>query len=119
VTFVLIKEIGELALIAACLYLALGAYVHRRQPEWSALLKRRRFGVLLLLVLAVVGIKVSEDVVTGESGPVDNFVLQFIHANVPPPLRGLFEAVTITGSGYVLSPLSASIVIAFLGQATL
>ena len=113
-TWVLIKEIAELSLIAACLYLALGAYVHRKQPAWSALLERRRFGVLLLLVLAVIGIKVSEDALTGESGPVDNLVLQFIHANVPPPLHGLFEAATITGSGYVLFPLSGSIVIAFL-----
>jgi undecaprenyl-diphosphatase len=109
-----IKEIAELALIAACLYLALSAYVQRKQPEWSALLERRRFGVLLLLVLAVVGIKVSEDAVTGESGPVDNLVLQFIHANVPPSLHSFFEAATITGSGYVLFPLSTSIVIAFL-----
>ncbi len=113
-TLVLIKEIGELALIAVCIYLALGVYVHRKQPGWSALLERRRFGVLLLLVLAVIGIKVSEDVVTGESGPVDNLVLQFVHANVPPPIHGLFEAATITGSGYVLSPLSASIVVALL-----
>lgn len=111
---VVIKEIGELALITACLYLALGAYVHQKQPTYSALLERRRFGLLLLLVLAVIGIKVTEDVVTGESGPIDNLVLQFIHANVPAPFRGLFEAATITASGYVLFPLSASIVIALL-----
>ena len=113
-TFVLIKEIGELALIAACLYFALDAYVHRTQPAWSALLEKRRFGVLLMLVLAVVAIKVSEDVVTGESGPVDKLVLEFIHTNVPTPLHGLFEAATITGSGYVLFPLSTAIVIALL-----
>lgn len=110
----LMKEIAALTLIVACLYLALGAYAHRKQPAWSALLDRRRFGVLLLLVLAVIGIKVSEDVINGESGPVDNLVLQFIHANVPPQLDGIFKAATITGSGYVLFPLSASMVIVLL-----
>jgi undecaprenyl-diphosphatase len=114
VPFILIKEIGELALIAACLYFAVGAYVNRQQPAWSALLEKRRFGVLLLLVVAVTAIKVSEDVVTGESGPVDKLLLQFIHANVPKSLNGLFEAATVTGSGYVLFPLSTAIVVALL-----
>jgi hypothetical protein len=114
VTFVLLKEIGELALIAACLYTALGAYVHRKQPAWSALLVKRRFGVLLLLVLAVIAVKVGEDVVTGDSGSADKLVLQFIHTNVPTALNRLFEAATITASGYVLFPLSTAIVVALL-----
>jgi len=113
-TFELIKDIVKLALIAACLYFVLGAYVHRKQPAWSAFLDKRRFGVLLLLVLAVIAIKVSEDVVRGESGPVDELVLQFIHTHVPAALIGFFEAVTLTGSGYVLFPLSIVIVVALL-----
>lgn len=112
--FVVFKEIGELALIAACLYFALGVYLHWKQPAWSALLQKRRFGVLLLLVLAVTALKVSEDVVTGESGPVDKLVLQFIHTNVPMSLTGFFATATITGSGYVLFPLSTVMVVAFL-----
>ncbi len=112
--FVVIKEIGELALIAACLYVALGVYLHWKQPAWSALLEKRRFAVLLLLVLAVTALKVSEDVVSGESGPVDNLVLKFIHTNFPMSLNGFFAAATITGSGYVLFPLSTIMVTALL-----
>ncbi len=113
-TFELIKDIAKLALIVACLYFVLGAYVHRKQPAWSAFLEKRRFSVLLLLVLAVIAIKVSEDVVRGESGPVDELVLPFIHTNVPAALIGFFEAATLTGSVYVLFPLSTAIVVALL-----
>jgi undecaprenyl-diphosphatase len=114
VTFELIKDVVKLALIAAGLYFALGVYVNRKQPAWSGFLEKRRFGVLLLLVLAVIAIKVSEDVVSGESGPVDELVLQFIHTSVPPSLIGFFEAATVTGSVAVLLPLSIAIVVALL-----
>jgi undecaprenyl-diphosphatase len=114
VTLELIKDIVKLALIAACLYFALGVYVNRKQPAWSEFLEKRRFGVLLLLVLAVIAIKVSEDVVSGESGPVDELVLQFIHKNVPLSLIGFFEVATLTGSVAVLLPLSIALVVALL-----
>jgi hypothetical protein len=55
----LVKEIGELAFIAAFLYFSFGAYVHSKQPTWTLFLEKRRFGVLLLLVLAVIAIKLS------------------------------------------------------------
>lgn len=113
-TFELIKDIVKLAIIAACLYFALGAYVNRKRPAWSAFLEKRRFGVLLLLVLAVIAIKVSEDVFSGESGPVDELVLQFIHTNVPASLIGFFELATLTGSVAVLLPLSIAVVVALL-----
>ena len=100
-----IKDIIKLALIAASLYLALGAYVDRKQPAHTGFLQKRRFSVLLLLVLAVTAIKLGEDVVSGESGPVDELVLQFIHVNVPVTFLGYFEAVTRTGSAYILLPL--------------
>ena len=112
--FELIKDMVKLTLISAALYFTLGAYVHGRRPAWSAFLKRRRFGVLLLLVLAVVAIKVGEDVVNKESGPVDELVLQFIHANVPASFNGFFEAATFTGSASVLLPLSILLVVALL-----
>lgn len=115
--FEFIKDIAKLSLIVACLYFALGAYVHRKQPAWSTFLDKRRFGVLLLLVLAVIAIKVGEDAVSGESGPLDELVLQFIHKNVPAAFVGFFEAATLTGSVYVLFPVSTAIVIAlFLGR---
>ena len=110
----LLKDVAKMALIVACLYLTLGAYVHGRQPAWSAFLERRRFGVLLLLVLAVIAIKVSEDVVKRESGPFDRPVMIFIHENTPAALNGFFEAATLTGSARVLVPLLAVVVIALL-----
>ena len=113
-TLELIKDVAKLALIALCLHLALGAYVRCRQPQWSAFLDKRRLGVLLLLVLAVTAIKVSEDVVNRESGPVDDLVLRFIHAQVPASLTGFFEAVTLTGSAAVLFPLASAVVVALM-----
>ena len=113
-TFELIKDIVKLALITSCLYFAIGTYVHRKQPAWSEFLGKRRFGVLLLLILAVIAIKVIEDVVSGESGPVDELMLQLIHTNVPAALSGFFEVATLTGSGYVLFPLSIAIAVALL-----
>jgi len=113
-TFELIIDIAKLALITASLYFALGAYVHRKQPAWSEFLEKRRFAVLLLLVLAVIAIKVGEDVVNKESGPVDELVLQFIHTSVPAALSGFFEAATLSGSADVLFPLSVAVVVALL-----
>lgn len=111
-TFELLKDIAKLALIAAGLYFALSAYVHRKQPAWSAYLEKRRFVVLLLLVLAIIAIKVGEDVINRESGPVDHLVLQFVHASVPASLSGFFEAATGSGSAKVLFPLTIAIVVA-------
>ena len=109
-----IKDIVKLALIAACLHLALGYYVRRKLPAWSEFLDKRRLSVLLLLILAVTAIKVMEDVVRRESGPVDETLLRFVHANVPPSLNGFFEAATFTGSDKVLLLLSTALVAALL-----
>jgi undecaprenyl-diphosphatase len=114
VTFELIKDIVKLALIVAFLYFALSVYLGWKQPAWSAFAERRRFAILLALVLAVVGIKVGEDAVNRESGPLDVLALQFIHANVPPALTGIFETATISGSASVLAPLVIVVVVALL-----
>jgi undecaprenyl-diphosphatase len=114
VIFELIEDTTELALIVACLYFALGAYVCRKQPAWSEPLEKRRLAVLLVLVLAVSAIKVSEDVVGGESGPIDEAILVFIRGHVPGTLIGFFEAITFTGSSTVLFPLATAATIALL-----
>jgi undecaprenyl-diphosphatase len=67
-----------------------------------------------MLVLAVTGIKIGEDALSGESGPVDEAILPFIHAHVPAGLTRFFEAVTVTGSWSVLFPLTLATTIAFL-----
>jgi undecaprenyl-diphosphatase len=114
VTFELIKDTIQLTLIVAFLYFALGVYLGWKQPAWSAFAEKRRFAILVTLVLIVLAIKVSEDAVNRESGPFDVLVLQFIHANVPPTLSGIFRAATITASASVLSPLVIIMVVALL-----
>lgn len=112
--FELIEDITKLALIVACLYFILGAYVRRNQPAWSAALEKRRLSTLLMLVLAASAVKLSEDVLGGESGPVDRTILLFIHSHFPSTLTGFFEAVSSTGSSRVLLPLAAVATIALL-----
>ena len=111
--FELIKDIAKLALIVAFFHFSLTVYLGWKQPAWSAFAEKRRFAMLLALVLAVVGIKIGEDAVNQESGPFDVLVLQFIHAHVPPALDGIFAAATVTGSATVLLPLLLIIGVAF------
>jgi undecaprenyl-diphosphatase len=113
-TFWLIEHIVMMALIVAFLYFALHFYLGWKQPAWSAFAGKRRFAILLMLILATLAIKVSEDVVNRESGPIDVVVLQFIHTNVPPALNGLFKAATISGSAKVLLPLVVIMVLSLL-----
>ena len=80
--FELIKDATKLALIVAGLYFALGVYVRRKQPAWSGPLEKGRLVIVLMLVLAVSAIKVSEDVLGGESGPIDEAILLFIRGHV-------------------------------------
>jgi undecaprenyl-diphosphatase len=68
----------------------------------------------LVLVLAVSAIKVSEDVLGGESGPIDEAILMFIRGHVPGTLTGFFEAITFTGSSRVLFPLATAATMALL-----
>ncbi|MDP3307675.1 hypothetical protein, partial [Methylotenera sp.] len=79
VIFKIAEEMTELSLIVASMYLILGFYVQRYQPQWKESLDKRRLMTVLLLVLAVSAIKVSEDVLGGESGSIDTAILVFIH----------------------------------------
>lgn len=110
----LIEDIAKLALIVACLYFVLGAYVRGNQPSWSEPLEKHRLAILLVLVLAASAVKLSEDVLGGESGPIDKAILLFIHSHVPSTLAGYFEAVTFTGSSRFVFPLAAVATIALL-----
>lgn len=110
----LLEDTITLALIVASLYLALGAYVRLKQPALSEPLARRRLAVLVVLILTVTAIKVTEDVLGGESGPIDRAILLFIRHRVPRTLNGFFEAVSISGSSSVLFPLTAAATMALL-----
>jgi undecaprenyl-diphosphatase len=114
VAFELIKDIAKLALIVAFFHFSLSVYLGWKQPAWSAFAEKRRFPILLALVLAVVAIKIGEDAVNRESGPFDILVLQLIHANIPIALNGIFETATISGSANVLLPLLLIIGVAFM-----
>lgn len=105
--FELIKDVAKLALIVACLYYVFGAYVRHYQHAWSQPLEKRRLTMLLVLVLFVSAIKLSEDVLGGESGPIDKAILLFIHSHVSGTFTGFFEAVSFTGSSSFLFPLVA------------
>ena len=70
--------------------------------------------ILSALVLAVCAIKVSEEVIGGDSGPIDKAILLFVHGHVPGSLTGFFEAVTFTGSSRVLFPLASVATLALL-----
>jgi undecaprenyl-diphosphatase len=110
----LLEDTIKLALIVASLYFALGAYVRRRQPALSEPLERRRLAVLVVLILSVSAIKVTEDVLGGDSGPIDRAILLFIRGHVPVALNGFFEAVSFTGSSGVLFPLTTAATLALL-----
>lgn len=112
--FELFKDATVLILVVACLHFALGAYARRRQPAWSEPLAQHRLAVLAVLVLAASAIKVTEDVLGGESGPIDEAILVFIRTHVPRSLNGFFEAITYSGSSIVLFPLAAAATIGLL-----
>ena len=112
--FELIEDATKLALVVVCLYFALGAYVRRKQSAWSVPLEKRRLVIVWVLVLAASAIKVSEDVLGGESGPIDEAILLFIRGHVAGRLTGFFEAITFTGSFRVLFSLATGATIALL-----
>ena len=69
--FNIVADIAKLSLFIVCAYALLGAYARRRRPQWAEHLTKRRLSVLGALTLAVGGIKLIEDVLAKESGPVD------------------------------------------------
>ena len=112
--FELLEDIIKLTFIVASLYLALSTFVRKKQPEFSETLEKKRLIILFGLVLVVVAMKISEDVLGGESGPVDKAILLFIHAHVAGALIPFFAAITVTGSAKFLFPLTTVISVLLL-----
>jgi membrane-associated phospholipid phosphatase len=112
VTLKVIEDLIELSLVVAALYVGLGAYARYRQLAWPQ--AKRRLAILAMLVLAVTGIKTTEDALSGESGPIDEAILLFIHDRVPAGLTPFFEAITLTASWRALIPLTLAAVIVLL-----
>lgn len=103
-SFELIFDLFKLSLYIVCAYLLLGAYTHRVHTIWLRKLTARRFVLLALLTVLVVGVKVFEDVLAKESGPVDTAILWFIRQNTSLALTSFFALVTTTGSAIFLVP---------------
>ena len=108
------EDTAKLALIVAGLYVAIVAYARHSKPAWSDPIEKRRVAVLLALALASLAVKVAEDVIGGEAGPIDRTVLLFIRRSVPRDLAGFLGAVTDSGSARVLVPLSATATLALI-----
>ena len=97
-----------------CVYVVLSMYVRFRLPTWSLPLERSRLAILSVLTLVVLGIKVTEDVIGDESGPIDRAMLTFIHSHIPDKLTSVFEAITLTASASGLFSLTLVATIALL-----
>jgi undecaprenyl-diphosphatase len=103
----LIEPLFDLAKLVGAIvgaYFVLQAYARRRQPDWAVRLTRRRLAVLGALTLAMTAIKVVEDVVDHESGPVDTALLWFVRDHMPTALGGFFAVATRSGSADFLLP---------------
>lgn len=112
--FNIAADVAKLSLFIACAYLLTGAFARRRGPQWTAHLTKRRLAVLGTLTLAVGAIKLIEDVIAKESGPVDEAILWFIRARVPAALNGFFEVITVSGSAKFLVPLAVMVAVILL-----
>lgn len=102
-----ILDIFELMLYVGCSYLTLRACARYTQNPRLLFLADRQLLVLALLTLLVVGIKVFEDVIAKESGPLDTAVLWLIRQNTPIAMRSFFSLVTWSGAAVFLVPATA------------
>lgn len=107
-------DFAKLGFFIACAYALIRALARGRHAPWAAQLTKRRLALLGLLTLSVSGIKVIEDVLAKESGPVDAAVLWFIRAHVPAAMTGFFAAVTASGSAAFLLPAGVVMTAALL-----
>lgn len=99
-------DLAKLSLVVAGVYAAFALYVAHRQPGWSAAFVRRRLALLWGLLVVAGAVKVTEDVLGGETGPVDRAVLLLIRDAVPTALNPFFDVITLTGSSMALVPLA-------------
>lgn len=112
--FELIEDIVKLVIIITCLYFSITTYVHSQHPSWSKPVEKRRFTILLGLILVVLALKISEDVLYQESGTFDKAILLYIHTYLPSSLNGIFEIITDSGSLKILFPLTIIVTLSLL-----
>lgn len=109
-----ITDIVKLILIALSLELSIRTFLRAKAPHWSRPLETRRLTVLFILVALGVAIKVTEDVLGHESGPIDEAILWRIHQAPSPGWNSMFEVITFTGSSAFLLPIAAVVSLALL-----
>lgn len=110
----LLIDVVKLSLIVAGVYAAVNALARRRRPDWADHLTQRRVAVLSMLALAAIAVKLIEDVVVKESGPVDTAILWWVRAHTPADLAGAFTALTQSGSAAFLVPVALTSVLVLL-----
>ena len=107
-------DVAKLAFFVASAYALISVLARGRRAPWAVQLTTRRLALLVVLTLAVSGIKVIEDVLAKESGPVDAAVLWFIREHVPTALTGFFAAVSLSGSANFLLPAGVLVTVVLL-----
>lgn len=112
--FEVLEDIVKLSLIIVGLCIGLVIYVRNKRPDWSKALAKRRFTILLSIILAVFTLKISEDVLLGDSGAIDQGALLYIHAHLPESLIKWLTLISDTASLKVLAPLTLSIALLLL-----
>jgi undecaprenyl-diphosphatase len=110
----LLADFARLFFFVACAAALLRASARRGRPGWASRLNERHVAVLGLLTLAVTGTEVFEDVLAGDSGPIDTALLWFVREHVPLALTGVFAAVTRSGSVAFLLPATVTCVVVLL-----
>ncbi len=106
-------DVLKLALYIACIYTGLNVYARQAKTPWVVRLTARRFALLSVLTLVVVGVKIIEDVTTQDSGPIDAALLWYVRQVIPPVMISFFGWVTLAGAAKVLAPATAALSILF------
>ncbi len=98
----IVLDVAKIAVLAWLSYLAirrLGTHFGKRYED-------RRLWLLILLGAALMAIKISEDVIDGESSVVDQAILVWLHSHASTSLVYAAGIVTVSGSWMALLPLS-------------
>ena len=108
-----IIDLFKLALYIGCAYTALVVYARHVRTGWLQHVATKRVAVLTLLTLMVVAIKVFEDVIAKESGPIDIALLWLVRQIIPPAVASFFAVITLSGAAIFLVPATAVLSIVF------
>ena len=108
-----LKEAAKLALIAVMLSFLLHRYLRWKKPNLATSAEEHRMLILLILGAVLTGLKVSEEALSGGSGPIDKSILLFVHSHVPATWTPFFELITLTGSFKVQISLTVINCVAF------